>query len=153
VAGEANQKQRYWYFLRIALLAIPWDSREEKDPRGMRILRSYLVTAPSLSSALKKAYRILSTNENLTGSTVVGKPPQKVALKAIGISNIEQIEEQIESGAEVFEEILVNVRLSDAASDILSDSELNEEIEKENKQGTFQPIQPYWGDDFDELGE
>jgi hypothetical protein len=151
VAGEAKQKKHNWYFLRTALLAIPWNNRDEKDPKGMKILRSYLISASSLSSASKKARRILETTENLTGSTAVGRPPQKVAFKAVGILNLEQIEEAIESGSEIFEEIQINTKLSDVASAIMTDSELAKEVKKENRLGPFPPIQPYWGDDFDEL--
>ena len=145
-----------WYFLRTVSLAVPWEMRDDENPRGIPIENCFLLQAPSLSSAKKKAERILTISEAKGGNKEFQENGQayKISLFSVGILNLEQMMEPIESGVEIFERIgFDEVSLQELKSQLLDPQEIDHEIKEEAEKGFVKMIENgrCWGDDFDEL--
>jgi hypothetical protein len=74
---------RSWYFVRLAFLAIPWESRRKRKAKGTLFKQYYLLHAKNIKSAFRKAYYILTASEHCDGDgRLKGK---RVVFKRVGI--------------------------------------------------------------------
>src|SRR6266498_1553834 len=101
-----------WYFVRLAFLAIPWEAKKNKPAKGTLFKQYHLIRAKNVSSAFRKADRILHFSEHPEGTGTLND--EKVVVKKVGILDLEPLYEPIKSGVELFDESEVDVRYSDA---------------------------------------
>ncbi|OJV25751.1 MAG: hypothetical protein BGO12_11295 [Verrucomicrobia bacterium 61-8] len=136
-----------WYFVRLAFLAIPWKSKDDEDPVGTLVERSYLIQATSMKSAFKKADHILAISEHCEGDgRLRGK---RVVFKRVGILDLVALYEHLQSGVELYEEAEADVRRSDVAKRIISVRSSSRMIALEGRLGRPDLLNVWWGDDFD----
>jgi hypothetical protein len=135
-----------WYFVRIAVLIIPWARRKTKNPKGTPSKVSYLVKARSLGAAKAKADFLLSVNANTTGS--YERDGEKVSILKVGVMDLEQLQERLQDGVEIFEETETDARLEDFRKILVNPRTLRREIKKDDLQG-FLPMLPVrWEKEF-----
>ena len=138
-----------WYFVRLAFLAIPWQSRRNKNAKGTLFKQYYLVKATGIKSAFNKANYILSVSEHREGDGVLdGK---RVIFKSIGILDLEPLYEPIKSGAELFDESEGDVAYAGIKKQVISSHKRIRMIAHEKRKGKPSLLDVYWGEDFDRL--
>jgi hypothetical protein len=150
VAGEGKQSHaRSWYFVRLAFLAIPWDSRKHRRPKGNLFKQYHLLQADDIGSAFRKAEHILSASENLSGDGKLNGI--RVIYRKIGILDLEPLYQKLESGVELFDESELNVSCADIESHVLSKSQRLRMVAYEKKKGKQPPLDVYWGGGFNRI--
>src|SRR5438094_734584 len=100
--GDKNKLPKRWYFVRLAFLAIPWESRRRSKCKGTLFKQYHLLQAATITSAFKKADRILAVCENCSGEGKLNG--KRVMFKKIGIFNLEPLYEKLRDGVELFDE-------------------------------------------------
>src|SRR5580765_480549 len=82
-----------WYFVRLAFLAIPWESKDNENPRGTLLKHYHLIQAKNMKSAFNKASHILSMSEHCEGDGRLRD--KRVIFKKIGVLNLEPLYERL----------------------------------------------------------
>jgi len=137
---------RYWYFVRLAFLAIPWELKHNKAAKGTLFKQYHLLQARSIESAFKKANLILSVSENRSGEAKLrGK---RVIYLKVGILNLEPVYQKLSSGVEIFDESERDVSLACARKQVLSRKSRIRLIKYEKKKGKPTLLDVYWGRSF-----
>ena len=138
-----------WYFVRLAFLAIPWESRHSKRAEGTLFKQYYLVRAENIKSAFAKADRILSVSEHCDGDGVLNG--KRVVFRKIGILDLEPLYEPLRSGVELFDESEIAVSATEATKHVVTSQKRARMIAREKKEGRQSLVEPYWGEGFDDL--
>jgi hypothetical protein len=147
--AEQMKKAYRWYFLRIAVLIVPWRLREQKNPKGRSCRFCYLIHATSLRSAQNKAEWIMSTHESVSGTAEVkGK---RVVVFKVGILDLEQLQERVQDGVEIFEEACEETTMSEVRKTLLKKEAVQREIKKEKQLGFLPMLSTYWGEEYTKL--
>ena len=147
--GRSRTASKSWYFVRLAFLAIPWESRFGGDPKGTLFIQYYLLEARNIKSAFDKARSILSVSEHCEGDgSLRGK---RVIFKKVSILDIESLYEPIKSGVELFDESELGVKYAEVKRQVIGHQTERRMIAHEQAKGKPELFDICWGVDFDRL--
>ncbi len=148
--GEDKSTETHrWYFVRLALLAVPWEVQNKRSIHGTLFMHYHLIRAKNIRSALDKAEHILAVSENRKGAGRLHG--HRVDYRKVGILDLEPLYQKLESGIEIFDESKPNISLSSISRHVLSTERRLQMIEYERKKGKPPLLDIFWGEDFDKI--
>lgn len=133
----------------MGLIAVPWHLRNKTNATGTLFKQYYLIRAGNIKSAFKKADYLLSISEHREGDGKLNG--KRVAVRAVGILDIEPVLEPIQSGVEIFDESESKVSYSLAKSLTIGERDRIRMIAYEAKHGKPTLLAPIVGAKFNRL--
>jgi hypothetical protein len=138
-----------WYFTRLALLAVPWETRNKRTAKGTLFRQYHLIRAKNITSAFDKAEHILALSENRKGAGKLNG--HRVDYKKVGIMDLEPLYQKLASGVELFDESELHVSFTSICRRVISADRRLEMIEYEKIKGKPPLLDVFWGKKFDKL--
>ena len=135
-----------WYLARIALIAVPWENRDDPHAQGTLFRDYHLIDASSFESAFRKAEHILSIKENTSGSSELDG--RKISYMKVGVLDVEPVIDELVSGAEIFDESEEKVACSSALALAMTKKRQQARADYERDHGLPAVLRVFHGDEF-----
>src|ERR1039458_6328651 len=149
IARRHGGEKAMWYFVRLAFLAIPWKSKDGKNPKGTLFKHYHLIQAKDIRSAFNKAGQILSISEHCEGDGIL--QGERVIFKKVGILDLEPLYERLQSGVELFDESELGTRYLEIGRKVITNQKRSRMIAQERKNGKPPLLDVCWGKSFDQV--